>query len=137
MGGAFILDLRLAVDSEPVLTLPLCDVRLINDARFPWLIMVPRRTGKVEIIDLDAADRSVLMEEIAAVSRALKAVTDCHKLNVAALGNAVRQLHVHVIARQTGDPAWPDPVWGTGPATAYRSEERDRLIGLIRTALPT
>ena len=137
MSQAFILDFRLAVDSEPVLTLPLCDVRLMNDARFPWLIMVPRRMGKVEIADLDAADRGLLIEEIASVSRVLKAVTDCHKLNVAALGNAVRQLHVHVIARLTGDPAWPKPVWGIGEAVAYRPEERNRLIGLIRAALPT
>ena len=137
MSQAFILDFRLAVDSEPVLTLPLSDVRLMNDARFPWLIMVPRRMGKVEIVDLEAADRGVLIEEIASVSRALKAVTDCHKLNVAALGNAVRQLHVHVIARLTGDAAWPRPVWGMGEAVAYRPDERNRLIGLVRAALPT
>ncbi len=136
MSGAFILDLRLAVDSEPVLALPLSDVRLMNDARFPWLIMVPRRMGKIEIIDLDVADRALLIDEIAAVSHALKAVTDCHKLNVGALGNAVRQLHVHVIARQTADPAWPGPVWGNGEAVAYRPEERQKLIGLIRAALP-
>jgi diadenosine tetraphosphate (Ap4A) HIT family hydrolase len=137
MSGAFILDLRLAVDSEPVLTLALSDVRLMNDARFPWLIMVPRRTGKVEIIDLDVADRALLMEEIAAVSHALKAATGCHKLNVGALGNIVRQLHIHVVGRQTADPAWPGPVWGAGEAVAYRPEERSKLIGLIRTALPT
>ena len=137
MGGPFILDLRLAVDSEPVLTLALSDVRLMNDARFPWLIMVPRRMGKVEIIDLEVADRALLMEEIAAVSHALKTVSGCHKLNVGALGNIVRQLHVHVIARQTADPAWPGPAWGNGEAVAYRPEERSRLIGLIRAALPT
>jgi diadenosine tetraphosphate (Ap4A) HIT family hydrolase len=137
MAGAFILDLRLAVDSEPVLTLPLSDVRLMNDARFPWLIMVPRRMGKAEIIDLDPPDRTALMEEIAAVSHALKAATDCQKLNVAALGNIVRQLHVHIVARRTGDPAWPGPVWGSGEAVAYRPEERQKLIGLLRAALPT
>jgi diadenosine tetraphosphate (Ap4A) HIT family hydrolase len=137
MSGAFILDLRLAVDSEPVLTLALSDVRLMNDARFPWLIMVPRRMGKVEIIDLDVADRALLMEEITAVSRALKAATGCHKLNVGALGNIVRQLHVHVVGRQTGDAAWPNPVWGVGKSVPYRPDERNRLIELIRTALPT
>jgi diadenosine tetraphosphate (Ap4A) HIT family hydrolase len=137
MSGAFILDLRLAVDTVPVLALALCDIRLMNDTRFPWLIMVPRRPAKVEIIDLDVADRALLMEEIAAVSHALKAATGCRKLNIGALGNAVRQLHVHVIARQTTDAAWPNPVWGVGKSVPYRPEERNKLIELIRTALPT
>jgi diadenosine tetraphosphate (Ap4A) HIT family hydrolase len=137
MGAAFILDLRLAVDSAPVLTLPLCDLRLMNDARFPWLIMVPQRMGMADLIDLEPADRAVLIEEIALVSHALKAVTNCHKLNVAALGNAVRQLHVHVIARFTGDTAWPQPVWGVGKAVVYRPEQRNRLIEAIRAALPS
>jgi diadenosine tetraphosphate (Ap4A) HIT family hydrolase len=75
------------------------------------------------------------MEEIAAASRALRAATSCAKLNVGALGNVVRQLHVHVVARSKGDPAWPGPVWGSGAAIAYRAEARERLVGLVRAAL--
>jgi len=137
MGAAFILDLRLAVDSAPISTLPLCDVRLMNDARFPWLIMVPQRLGMADLIDLDPADRAVLIEEIALVSRALKAVTECHKLNVATLGNAVRQLHVHVIARFADDVAWPQPVWSVGHTVSYRPEQRNRMVEAIRAALPS
>lgn len=133
----FSLDPRLENDTAPVVSLPLTDVRLMNDARFPWLIMVPRRAGKAELIDLDPADRAILMEEIATVSGALKSATACEKLNVGALGNAVRQLHIHVIARFSADPAWPGPVWGHGETVAYRPEDRHRFIDQFRTALPT
>jgi diadenosine tetraphosphate (Ap4A) HIT family hydrolase len=136
MGAAFILDIRLAVDSAPVLTLPLCDVRLMNDARFPWLIMVPQRMGKTDLFDLDPDDRRLLIEEIALVSRGLKTATDCHKINVAALGNMVRQLHVHVVARSLDDAAWPQPVWGVDKAVAYRPQERNCMVEAIRAALP-
>ena len=91
----------------------------MNDARFPWLLLVPRRAGMTEIIDLAGPDRTALFEEIVAVSTALRAATGCDKLNVAALGNSVAQLHVHVIARFHGDAAWPKPVWGSGAAVAY------------------
>ncbi len=113
MTTEFVLDQRLADDSIAVAALPLCDLLLGRDARFPWLILVPRRPDMAEIIDLEAADRTLLLDEIVAVSEALKAVTGCDKLNVAALGNQVRQLHVHVVARFTTDAAWPGPVWGT------------------------
>lgn len=137
MNASFSLDQRLADDSTPVTALPLCDVRLMNDARFPWLILVPRRADKADLIDLSLADRLLLIEEIAAVSTALKAATRCDKLNVAALGNAVRQLHIHVIARFTGDAAWPRPVWGVGEAVAYDDKARDRLAAAILAALPS
>ena len=133
----FTLDPRLEKDTRPVFSLALSDVLLMNDSRFPWLIMVPRRAGKAELIDLDRADRASLMEEIALVSEALKAVTACEKLNVGALGNAVRQLHIHVIARFSADPVWPGPVWGHGEAVAYRPEDRHKFIEQIRAALPT
>lgn len=136
MTDTFTLDDRLAADSVTLSTLRLCELRLANDARFPWLIMVPRRAGMVEIIDLDPTDRTGLLDEIVAVSQALKAVTGCDKLNVAALGNMVHQLHVHVIARFTTDPAWPGPIWGSGEAVAYRADVRDKLIQRIRDTLP-
>jgi diadenosine tetraphosphate (Ap4A) HIT family hydrolase len=133
----FELDQRLAADTMPIAALALSDLRLMNDARFPWLILIPRRAAATELIDLDAADQARLIEEIAMTSRALRGATSCEKLNVGALGNIVRQLHIHVVARTADDPAWPGPVWGAGQAVAYRNEERHRLIGLIRAALPT
>lgn len=107
----------------------------MNDANYPWLILVPRRAGVRELIDLDAADRARLMEEIALAARALKEVAGCDKLNVAALGNMVAQLHVHVIARRKDDAAWPKPVWGVAPAKPYAAAELDRFVGAIRRRL--
>ncbi len=131
----FSLDPVLAADSVAVSNLALSDVRLMNDARFPWLLLVPRRAGAVEIIDLPKADRALLFEEINAASAALRAATHCDKLNVGALGNQVRQLHVHIVARFAGDAAWPGPVWSSGAAAPYSPAARDRLIGDIRGAL--
>ena len=128
-------DPRLSADSTFVATLALSDLRLMNDSRFPWVILVPRIEA-TEIIDLSAADRTRLLDEIVTVSTALRDVTRCHKLNVAALGNLVRQLHVHVIARFTTDAAWPKPVWGVGEAVAYKPADRDRLADQILGALP-
>ena len=113
------LDQQLRDDTVTIGDLPLCRVLLNNDGNYPWLILVPRREDLVELTDLNESGRATLMREIAQVSAALKAHTHCHKLNVAALGNVVAQLHVHVIARFRTDPAWPDPVWGRGPAVPY------------------
>ena len=135
MPEAFTLDPRLAADSVPVASLDLSDLRLMKDARFPWLLLIPRQAGMAEIIDMEKPDRARLFEEIVAVMTALKAATGCDKLNVAALGNQVRQLHVHVIGRFTGDAAWPRPVWGTGAAVAYDQATRDRLIANLAAAL--
>ncbi|HZP20275.1 MAG TPA: HIT family protein [Bauldia sp.] len=134
--SSFVLDPRLAADSHPVSALPLCELRLIDDARFPWLILVPRIPGVSEIIDLDEDRRSALFAEIVAVSGALRSATGCDKLNVAAIGNIVAQLHVHAVARFRGDAAWPRPVWGFGEKVAYDKAERDRLVEKILTALP-
>ena len=128
-------DPRLSADSTLLATLELSDLRLMNDRRFPWLILVPR-VEATEIIDLSAADRTRLLDEIVTVSTALRDVTRCYKLNVVALGNLVRQLHVHIIARFTSDAAWPKPVWGIGEAVAYKAAERDRLADQILGALP-
>jgi diadenosine tetraphosphate (Ap4A) HIT family hydrolase len=131
----FALDPRIAGDSIPVADLGLCSVRLAGDANYPWLIMVPRRADAVEIIDFAPADRAALMEEIAAVSRALKDTVPCDKLNIAALGNAVRQLHVHVIARRTGDPAGTNPIWGHAPPRRYAGGEAEALAARIAARL--
>jgi diadenosine tetraphosphate (Ap4A) HIT family hydrolase len=111
----FKLDDRLAGDSVPVTDLPLSTVRLMNERSWPWLILVPRRPGLVELIDLDGAERSRLMEEIARAGETLRTLYTPDKLNVAALGNVVPQLHIHVIARFRDDPAWPRPVWNVKP----------------------
>ena len=116
---SFSLDPRLAADSLPMGDLGLSRLLLMNDANYPWLILVPRLPGLVELTDLDRDDRIRLMDEIAVVSAALREATDPVKLNVAALGNMVRQLHVHLIARSETDPAWPGPVWGRVPARPY------------------
>jgi diadenosine tetraphosphate (Ap4A) HIT family hydrolase len=132
----FTTDPRLAADSILLVPLGLCDVRLMNDARFPWLLLVPR-VEATELVDLDPEDRMRLLDEITEVAAALREATGCHKLNIAALGNVVRQLHVHIIARFTTDAAWPRPVWGVGEAVAYTPEEQDRLIAkILAAALP-
>jgi len=129
------LDPRLAADSVAVGKLALCEVRLQDDARFPWLVLVPQREGTAELFDLSAADRAAAMEEIAQCSAALRAVTQCLKINVGALGNIVRQLHIHIVARNEGDAAWPGPVWGSGVRVPYGETEQDELITRLRSAL--
>ena len=131
----FSLDPRLQADTVPVCDLQLSAVRLMRDANYPWLVLVPGHPGLVEITDLDETNRARLMEEVALAARALKAVTGAHKLNVAALGNRVRQLHVHVIARFEGDPAWPNPVWGGPRMRPYETGEMDALVARLRAAL--
>lgn len=113
---------QLADDTHPLAQFPLCEVRLMDDANHPWLILVPRVENTVEIIDLDAAQQAQLMQEIDRASRALQVAVKPHKLNVAALGNVVPQLHVHVIGRFHDDIAWPRPVWGMATAQPYSPE---------------
>jgi diadenosine tetraphosphate (Ap4A) HIT family hydrolase len=131
----FTLDPRLERDTIALGDLPLSRALLMNDANYPWLILVPRRPNLIELIDLDDAGQIALMSEVSQAARALKAVAPCDKLNVAALGNEVRQLHVHVIARRRGDAAGARPVWGAAPAQPYAAAERDRLAGALRHAL--
>lgn len=135
MSDAFSLHPQLAADTVPVGDLALCRVLLSNDANYPWLILVPRPPDIVELLDLTAADRATLSAEIDASARALKAAVPCDKLNVAALGNMVPQLHVHVIARRRSDAAWPKPVWGAAPATAYEPAARDALVTALQHQL--
>ncbi len=113
-------------------TCRLCRVLVIKDANYPWLLLVPRRPEAVEIIDLDEVEQAQLMTEISRAARALKDVTRCDKLNIAALGNVVPQLHVHVIARRSSDAAWPRPVWGVAPPLAHDAEEVQNFISALR-----
>ena len=123
---------QLDQDSVAVADLPLSRLLLSRDANYPWLLLVPRRPGASEIIDLGTAEQVQLMTEIDMVSRALRAVTACDKLNVAAIGNVVPQLHIHIVARRRDDAAWPKPVWGTVPGRAYDLAERGRFIAALR-----
>jgi diadenosine tetraphosphate (Ap4A) HIT family hydrolase len=122
---------QLHTDTVPVCDLALSRLLAMNDANFPWLILVPRRAGVSEIIDLGDA-QGLLMNELALVSRALKDVTRCDKLNVAAIGNVVPQLHIHIVARRRDDAAWPKPVWGALPRRAYAADAMERFISAIR-----
>ncbi len=126
---------QLADDTTPVIELPLCEVRLMDDANHPWLVLVPRVAGITEIIDLDAAQRLQLSEEIDTSCRALRMLFKPDKLNVAALGNMVPQLHMHVIARYRSDIAWPRPVWGAANARPYAPEELVERISALQAAL--
>jgi diadenosine tetraphosphate (Ap4A) HIT family hydrolase len=123
----FQLAPRLEADSLFLTDWPLCQLRLMDDARFPWLILVPRRAGLEEWTELSAEDSALLSGEIASAGRGLAQMLNPRKLNIGALGNIVRQLHVHVIARFETDAAWPGPVWGQGTRRPYETVEKDRL----------
>ncbi|MDB5501468.1 MAG: hypothetical protein JWR89_1370 [Tardiphaga sp.] len=123
---------QLQQDTIDIGDLPLSRVLVVKDAHYPWLMLVPRRDKAVEIIDLDEVEQGQLMTEINRVGRALKEVTKCDKLNVAALGNMVPQLHVHVIARRKTDAAWPRPIWGVMPPLAHDAAEVQRFISELR-----
>jgi diadenosine tetraphosphate (Ap4A) HIT family hydrolase len=125
---------QLGEDTHPVASWPLCELRLMDDANHPWLVLVPRVENAVEIVDLDADQQQQLMREIEQASRLLE-VFRPHKLNIAALGNIVPQLHVHVIARYQDDIAWPKPVWGMASAQPYPPEMLVERIDRLRTAL--
>lgn len=129
------LDPQLARDTILLGDLPLSQVLVAKDANYPWLVLVPRRKDTVEIIDLDKAEQAELLAEIDRVSRALRDATPCDKLNVAALGNVVAQLHVHIIARRKSDAAWPKPVWGVAEPTTYDAAALDAFMTAMRKAL--
>lgn len=136
----FVLDPAFVATSHLVGDLPLCQARLQDDARYPWVVLIPRLAGLREIEDLSAADRVQLVEEtvragsaVRAVARVLGLAVD--KLNVGALGNVTPQLHVHVLGRRIGDPAWPGPVWGHSAGQAYEAEVLARAVAAARAAL--
>ncbi|HZR62651.1 MAG TPA: HIT family protein [Xanthobacteraceae bacterium] len=122
---------QLRADTAFVCDLALSRLVAMNDANFPWLILVPRRAGAGELFDL-GAEQAALADEIALVSRALKDETRCDKLNVAAIGNVVPQLHIHIVARTRGDALWPKPVWGAAPPRAYDAAGLERFVAAMR-----
>lgn len=134
-GDGFVLDSRLAADAAWVCDWPLSAVLLMNDRRYPWLVLVPRQPNLVEPFDLPPADQARLWREVGHAGAVLKASSRCRKVNVGALGNIVSQLHVHIIARNEGDAAWPGPVWGKGAAerfdTAALASEVSRYRALL------
>jgi diadenosine tetraphosphate (Ap4A) HIT family hydrolase len=125
---------QLHADTVPVCDLALSRVLVMNDANFPWLILVPRRLGVSEIFDL-GAEQAILLNEVSLLSRVLKDVTQCDKLNLAAVGNVVPQLHVHIVARRRDDALWPKPVWGAAPPYAYDRAALERFTAAIRDRL--
>jgi diadenosine tetraphosphate (Ap4A) HIT family hydrolase len=131
----FLLDPQIAADSLAVCELGLSTVRLMRDANYPWLLLVPRVTYANEIADLTPADRAALTDEIVKASAALREAVRSDKLNVAALGNVVAQLHVHVIARRHDDACWPKPVWGAVAAKAYQPGEGEALAAELAARL--
>lgn len=133
--AGFELDPRLAGDTLLVADGPLSQLRLMDDARFPWLVLVPRVPGAVEWLDLPGDQQRLLLAELNLAGRLLRGLGPVHKLNIGALGNVVRQLHVHVVARQEGDAAWPGPVWGAGARQPYMAERRVALLSSLRQGL--
>lgn len=132
----FEIDPAFIATSEALGDLALCHARLQNDARYPWIVLIPRQAGLVEIEDLPGSDQTALMAEVLAAGRAVRALgAPVDKLNIGALGNITRQLHVHIIGRQIGDPAWPGPVWGHSPAVAYEAEAMAHMIAAARAGL--
>lgn len=131
----FTLHPQLAADTVPVTDLALCQILLMDDATYPWLILVPALSDLKELHDLTPGDQQQLMREVTRVSRMLQRLVNADKMNVAALGNMVPQLHIHVIARFEADPAWPGPIWGKMPVAPYDAAARERLIEDITKAL--
>ncbi len=133
--GGFALHHQLSDDTLEMGRLALSRLLLMNDATYPWLILVPERPAVREIFELQPADRLLLMEEVALVSRALDEIFEPDKLNVAAIGNVVPQLHVHIVARFRSDPVWPAPVWGRTPPYPYTVLAAEKIRGQLRERL--
>jgi len=135
VSAGFAPDPRLAQDSHLLAQGPLSQLRLMDDLRFPWLVLVPRLDGASEWLDLELAQQQLLLAELNAAAALLRRWTPCDKLNIGALGNIVRQLHVHLVARREGDAAWPGPVWGAGSMQRAAAQERDGRLAQLRTHL--
>lgn len=132
--AGFELDARLEAVSHPVLWLGLCELRLMNDRRWPWIVLVPLRPGIEEMHELTPLDQAMLTFEMNMVGQALKQHTGCDKLNTAIIGNHVRQLHVHIVARSHGDPVWPASVWAQDPREPYRPDDLRQMAEKLRAA---
>lgn len=135
MKTAFALDSRLTADTFAVTTLALSELRLMNDCRWPWFILIPKIADAEEIHHLEVDDQLELFQEINCVALALDAMTACSKINIGVLGNVVRQLHVHIVARNQHDTNWPSPVWGLAGATPYEETSAEALIAKMRQRL--
>ena len=136
----FELDPAFLATSEALVSLALCEARLQRDARFPWIVLVPRMGGAVELEDLSAAECAMLTAEAVDAGRAVRAIgaalgRPIDKLNIGQLGNITRQLHVHIVGRRQDDPCWPGPVWGQGPAVAYEAEALELAISAATRVL--
>ncbi|WP_299868756.1 HIT family protein [uncultured Hoeflea sp.] len=131
----FTLDPRLARDTTLLTRLGLCELRLMQDCRWPWILLVPQRDDIVEIFDMTPLDQTMLTFETAITAKALKQASGCEKVNVGALGNQVRQFHLHIIGRNSGDPAWPGPVWGHGQAESWNEADRSAFTERLLAAL--
>jgi diadenosine tetraphosphate (Ap4A) HIT family hydrolase len=132
--SSFMLDPRLQSDTLLIADWALCRVLLMQDARFPWLILVPRRPQLTELIDLDADEEMLLMQEMRRASQIMRQLFRPDKINIAALGNVVAQLHVHVVARFQKDEAWPQPIWGYGQRRPYMPEALAVLMKSLHEA---
>jgi len=131
----FDMDSRLQQDSLVLGDFPLCRLLLSKDANYPWFILVPRREGVSELFDLSQEDQAQLWKETTYLAETLKHAYAADKMNVATLGNVVSQMHMHVIVRRHGDPAWPAPVWGKVPAVGYAPEQVDAIRQRLRALL--
>ncbi|MAJ42860.1 MAG: HIT family protein [Litorivicinaceae bacterium] len=131
---SFVIDSQLKQTSYPLTSLDVCDLRLVDDQRWPWLLIIPRVPHAVELIDITPDLRAQVWLEIDHVGRVMRDQFSPHKLNIAALGNQVRQLHVHCIARFPEDEAWPNPVWGVGDSVPYDSELLNSRLNALRDA---
>ena len=135
MVKAFELDARLRTDSFLIANIGLCQLRLMNDSRWPWLILVPQRADITETFELAPLDQAMLTFETNLVAEALKRSKAAEKINIGAIGNIVRQLHVHIIARYENDANWPKPVWGFGERQTYGEQEKTAFAKLILEAI--
>ena len=131
----FQLDPRLEADTFSVTDFEVCTCRLMNDNRWPWLILVPRKAGAEELFDLSPSQQEAAMREASQAGEKLKSLTSCSKINIAMIGNIVRQLHIHVVARMDGDANWPAPVWGFGQREGYSPEHARGLIAHLKGIL--
>jgi diadenosine tetraphosphate (Ap4A) HIT family hydrolase len=132
----FALHSQLKSDTHFICDLPLSSALLMNDANYLWLILVPRKPDLVELTDLSFAEQTQVLQEINSVAKILKKEFDAEKLNIAALGNVVSQLHIHVIGRKKNDATFPKPVWGNAPAKPYATKEAEALIQKLKSLLP-
>lgn len=136
MSGDFVLDPRLEADTWAVAQWPLSSLRLMNNADYPWFILVPRRAGIRELHELDADDAARLARESTTLARAMQAAFAPETLNVAKLGNIVAQLHIHHVARHAGDAAWPGPVWGVPVSRGLEKHEAEERIAWVLDQVP-